>query len=223
MRGYFFYVAHNLLRVFENEDIELDEPGVMPDCLQPIGDDGVLHVGEALTVLWVEVKVDYSGDLKNIINFTDQYGKVIETCFDIRVIQKELPGKSFFYAQYIDPHSLSDTYGVPLFSSSFWDIFEKHVAMAVDHRVNTMLVPAYPIHYDDGIQYKSVQLVDIIYEGTQYTFNYDLLDSWLLILHRNGIKRIILPPIFPSFRDFKCPNFRCQKEYFMVDSTSKIS
>ena len=86
------YVPVNWIH-FESDDKEdylIDSPGLLPDCLHPIKKEGKLHVCHSLTVLWVEFWFSGAGDKQHIIEFTDSYGKVYETCMNAHIINRGL-------------------------------------------------------------------------------------------------------------------------------------
>ena len=195
-------------------DYIIDKPDMLSDILVPLSYRGRLRVNNTPLVLWIEITYGYAGDKTHKIRFTDEEGNETVSEFNVRVLPQDLKSFVLNHVQYIDPHSIADSYNVPLYSNVFWTLLEQHMRAAVNNGVTALVLPVYPVIYDNVIPFKRVQLVNVIEESAgKYNFNYDYLDSWLLCMKSCGIKNIVLPPIFPSLQTKECLPIVCKRGY----------
>ncbi|MBQ8894169.1 MAG: DUF4091 domain-containing protein [Clostridia bacterium] len=196
-----------------NDDLKkdycIDSPGFLPDILDPIPLKGTLLINNNITVLWVSILARQPGNYIHSIRFkTRNYERTAN--FSVHVLPLKLPDPEFCLVPYIDPQSIADSYNVPLYSDVFWELLEKYFKIAHDAGVDTIILPIFPVIYDREVEFKPVQLIRVIEENKKYRYNYDLLDCWLFLMKKCGINNIVIPPIFPSFRNIQCPEIICQ-------------
>lgn len=186
------------------EDYLLDSPGFLPDALVLIDKRTTLTVNKNVTVLWVSVTPDHSGDFNLLFRFSTECQE-LESVFTLHVLKDRLPPSDFTHTAYIDPCGIASAFRVPLYSDVFWDMLRELLDISYFHGINSILTPIFPVYYEELIPFKPTQLVQINMDKSQYVFNFDLLDSWLLQMKKCDIRRIVIPPIFPSFKTLKCP------------------
>ena len=96
---------------------------------------------------------------------------------------------------------LADYYRVPVFSEEHWRIIENFVRTAVENGINTLLTPLFTPPLDTGIGHErpTVQLVGVTKEGDKYSFDYTLLDRWIDMCDRLGVKNLEINHLFTQW------------------------
>ncbi len=181
----------------------INEPGIVGDCLVPVKTGSTLAVGPIPVVLWVSVRGARSGMFESRLCFTSAEDAV-ESVFELNVIQCAAPKEILRHCEYIFPSSISEAHHIPLFCNEYWAMLDKYFKLAADHGVTDVLVPAFPTVCPSISIQDPVQLIQIHCEGSDYRFNFDLMDTWMHYAFRNGIKNMVFPPLFISLAGNEC-------------------
>lgn len=207
-------------------DYVIDEPALVPDALVPIDENKALYINNNPMVLWVSVDADFPGNFDLSFFFSTKTEEV-ETCFKLHILPNRITRSHFTHVEYIDPHSIAESYRVPLYSDLFWELLVKHFNIAAEYGVDTLVTPIFPAEYDVYFPLKPVQLVRVKkVNNREFEFNYDLFDSWYFLAQKAGIKNITIPPIFPSFKTLKCPDIEATEvrtNYKLFDGVEMTS
>ena len=182
-------------------------PGLYPDLLQPVHNKGDISVFyNQLRSLWFEL--DTHGEAEagtypvTIELYDRKSGELINTHeLEIKIINANLPEQELIVTQWFHCDCLADYYGIEVFSERHWEIIENFVKTATKNGQNMLLTPTITPAFDTevGAERPTVQLVDIAIDNGKYSFNYDKLDRWVDMCHRNGIKYFELPPFFTQW------------------------
>lgn len=186
------------------EDYVLNAPGLLPDALISIDRRKTLTVNRNVTVIWVSITTDFPGNFDLSLRFTTDTQE-LKSNFTLHVLPNQLPRSDFLHTEYIDPWGIASAYRVPVYSDVFWDMLNKHLDLCFFHGINSILLPLFPVMYEESLPFKPTQLIRVRMESNKYLFDFDLLDSWMLQMKKCDIRNIVIPPIFPSLETMKCP------------------
>ncbi len=191
-----------------------DEPTLLPDALIELSLTPTLKITNQLTVLWMDLHPTLPGDHHLDLHLNGEF----YSRFVLTVLPHEMAEKPFTNCQYIDPCSIAKFYGIPMFSSEHWNMLGKYFEIAAKHGVTHVLTPLYtPLYGDFPMGGEAVQLFSIMLVNREYRFNFDLLDSWIAIAKKNGIKNFTFPPIIPSLKTLKCPKLKMMADFRECD------
>ena len=182
-------------------------PGLYPDLLQPVHNRGDISVFyNQLRSLWFEL--DVKGEMEagvypiTIELYDIKTEELIATHeIEVKIMNASLPEQELIVTSWFHCDCLADYYGVEVFSERHWEIIENFVKVAVKNGQTMLLTPTITPAFDTevGGERPTVQLVDITIDSGKYSFNYDKLDRWVEMCHRNGIKYFELPPFFTQW------------------------
>ncbi|MBQ7058160.1 MAG: DUF4091 domain-containing protein [Firmicutes bacterium] len=228
------YVPAQMLYVINNDGHFLtDEPGIFPDPLFPAKKNDV--AGDAFTVAeasgdevgtfrmvsnqWnsfmVEVRpenvpagiypIDVLFEAKNIREPEKSYSYKVHT--EIEVIGAKLPEKTFKYTNWFHGDCLADYYHVPVFSEEHWKAMRAQIEMVAYYGQTMILMPVFTPPLDTAIGWErtTIQLVDVIKENGQYSFNFDKLTRFIAMAKECGIKYFEISHLFTQWGGKCCP------------------
>lgn len=118
-------------------------------------------------------------------------GKEIGTkTAEITVADAYLPEQTLFYTSWFHNDCLADIYGVDIFSDRYFEIMESFVAEAAKTGMNMILLPAFtpPLDTPVGKERKTAQLVRISLENGEYSFDFSLMEKYMSLCLKCGIK-----------------------------------
>jgi hypothetical protein len=188
-----------------DDQILRSTPGLYPDPLYPIGEEGMIGYPNQWRSVWVTVSVyhkDEPGLHKITIKFTNHQGdKMGEEKFILEVIPVELPEQQLIHTEWIHSDCLAVHYGVEVFSEKYWELVDSYIKTASDHGINMILTPLFtpPLDTDIGGERPTVQLVEVEKQADKYYFNFDKLTRWIDICLSRGIKYIEFSHFFTQW------------------------
>ena len=118
-------------------------------------------------------------------------GKEIGTkTVEITVTDALLPEQTLFYTSWFHNDCLADIYGVEIFSDRYFEIMESFFAEAAKTGMNMILLPAFtpPLDTPVGKERKTAQLVRISLENGEYSFDFSLMEKYMSLCLKCGIK-----------------------------------
>lgn len=199
-----------------------DGLSVLPDALFPLDEKPVLRISNRPTVLWVNIMGFGSGDYNVDLYINGEP----RSRFVLKILPYTFTGSDQVHCEYIDPCSISRAHRVAMYSSEHWNLLGKYFNIAASHGVTHLLTPIYPAVYGDAPFAKDpIQLVRIKKVYGSYEFNYDLLDSWIAVAKRNGISKLIFPPLIPDLKTLACPKIKIMddgEEVFLFDEGETV-
>ena len=142
--------------------------------------------------LWVTVK----GELpvgKHIIAvrlFDKDGAEIGKIEYTLNVLNGQLPKVDLKYAHWFHYDSIAEYYKLPVWSEQYNKVMNKFIQNAVDHGVNTLLVPLFtpPTNTKIGGERTTTQLIDVKYENEQYVFDFNRLKWFLKNAESLGVK-----------------------------------
>ncbi|MBQ2967222.1 MAG: DUF4091 domain-containing protein [Clostridia bacterium] len=116
--------------------------------------------------------------------------KVGEDKIAVEVLVDKLPVQKLMYTNWFHHDCLADTYNVPVFSDRYFEIMKDYVEKAARNGMNMILLPAFtpPLDTPPGGERMTVQLVQIIKSGSNYSFDFSLMKRFIDICKKAGIR-----------------------------------
>ena len=190
-----------------DEYYERTEPGLYPDVLQPLHYGGKTIAKTAFpTSLWIDLTVpaDTSvvGESVLKIEMVDEGGTVRTTdTLSVDVIDIALPEQELLLTQWFHCDSLASYYDVDVWSEKHWQIVENFARVAHKNGINLLLTPTFtpPLDTMVGGERLTNQLVGVEVKNGKYSFNFDLLDRWVDMCDRIGIKYLEIAHFFTQW------------------------
>ena len=184
-------------------------PGLYPDVLSPLKNDGKISIMNGaihtLHSLWIEINVPVDapvGESELKVSVTDANGEIItESSVTIEVIGATIPEQKLVFTQWFYCDTLAEHYNVPVWSEEHWKIIESFAKTAAKNGINLLLTPVFtpPLDTARGGERLTTQLVSVKRTGNRYTFGYKLLDRWIDMCNRVGIKYFEISHLFTQW------------------------
>lgn len=180
-------------------------PGLFPDILKEISDDGFWVTPGMWNSLWFDVEIDTSvksGTYDIDIQILNDEGFVLsEQKTKIEIIDKILPDQTLIHTEWFYCDCLANYYNVEVFCEDFWNIVNNYIKNAVSRGINMILTPIFtpPLDTKVGSERLTVQLVDIYETEGIYTFNFDKLKRWVDMCIKAGVKYFEMAHLFTQW------------------------
>ena len=190
-----------------DEHFERTTPGLYPDVLRPLHYGGKTIAKTTLpTSIWIDITIpeDASeiGESELKIEMVNEGGEVKNTeSLTVDVIDTVLPEQDLILTQWFHCDSLAQYYDVPVWSEKHWEIVENFARVAHKNGINLLLTPTFtpPLDTQVGGERLTNQLVGVTVEGGKYSFNFDLVDRWVDMCDRIGIKYFEIAHLFTQW------------------------
>lgn len=181
-------------------------PGLYPDVLVPLSYGGALpYSAYTLKSIWIEINIpeDFEPG-EHTLTFSvkgNDYVGNHETSFDLEVIDAALPDDEIYFTQWFHCDCLANYYGVEVWSEKHWEIVENFVRVAARNGINLLLTPVFtpPLDTAIGGERRTTQLIGVAKNSGVYTFDFTLLDRWMEMCDRCGIKYIEVSHLFTQW------------------------
>ena len=157
-----------------DEDVLRVAPGLFPDPLLPLDDEGLTLLPEQWRSLWIEVDggTKRAGSLPpgthpihiRFLNGSDTGSEVLgQVSVALEVLPLQLPRQEILHTEWFHTDCLATYYGDQVFSDAHWHRIRQYVETAVAHGMNTLLTPLFtpPLDTAVGGERPTVQLVDV--------------------------------------------------------------
>ena len=180
-------------------------PGLYPDLLLPLTYGGKVNVSSRqLRTIWIDLLPGEGfpvGDHRLTLSLLKGEEVVSEQHVTLHVIDAELPENQLFVTQWFHCDCLAQYYGVETFSEKHWEIIERFAQTAVKNGINTLLTPVFtpPLDTFVGGERPTTQLVGVKVEQGKYTFDFSLLERWIEMCNRTGIKYFEIAHFFTQW------------------------
>ena len=179
--------------------------GLYPDVLRPMYYGGCFTFTPfATNAVWVEINIPedmIAGEHGFTISLdAAEYGSV--SCeLAIEVIDALLPKDDIYFTQWFHADCLANYYNVEVFSDRHFEIIENFIRTAKRNGINMILTPIFtpPLDTAVGGERRTTQLVGVEKRDGVYSFDFSLLDRWIDMLDRCGIKYIEFSHLFTQW------------------------
>lgn len=186
-------------------------PGLYPDPLIPMSmDETILVPRSGVFSLYGTVKVPENapaGDHTITVGLRREDGEVTKASFTLHVADAVMPKQDFLVAQWVHYDCIADAHELEIFSEAHWQAIENYLKMAVDHGVNTILVPVFtpPLDTAIGGERPTVQLVDVTKTADGYTFGFEKLHRFVALCEKLGVARYEISHLFTQWGAYHAP------------------
>ncbi len=189
------------------------DAGYYPDLLDVFDDALELKKGKT-KALWVNID---SSDLKSglyDVKFK-VWGETEEKILSLtlKISETKIPAQELIHINWFHSDCLATYYKVPVFSEEYWEITENFIKNAVSHGVNCILTPLFtpPLDTEVGGERPTVQLVGVKRgRNYKYEFDFTLLDRWVDMCKRCGVKYFELSHLFTQWGAKHAPKIMAQ-------------
>ena len=190
-------------------------PNLFPDLLEPLACGDILPIcDKILESLWIDIEIpeDFpSGESELSLVISNVEGpvyknkgdaiKVAESKIEIEVIGATLPEQKLIHTEWFYTDCLANYYDTPVWSERHWEIIENYARVAQKNGINMLLTPVFTPPLDTAVGWERVttQLIGIKKSGNRYTYNFKLLDRWIDMCDRVGIKYLEISHLFSQW------------------------
>lgn len=194
-----------------DDNVLRNTPGLFPDPLYPLYEEGVTVFSNQWRSLWITVHLTEevkAGTYPIGIVLEDAKGKELaKETFVLEVLPIQLPKQSLIHTQWFHTDGIMDQYNVEAFSEDYWYWVEKYVKTAVEHGINMLLTPLFtpPLDTEVGGERSTVQLVEVKKEQDTYSFNFDKLTRWIEMCLENGLEYFEFSHLFTQWGAYHAP------------------
>ena len=186
---------------------ERTTPGLYPDVLSGLHYGGMTIAKTAFpTSLWVDIDIPEDateiGENELKIEMINEAGEVKTTdILTVDVVNAVLPEQELILTQWFHCDSLASYYDVEVWSEKHWQIVENFARSAHKNGINLLLTPTFtpPLDTKVGGERLTNQLVGVEVNNGKYSFNFDLLDRWVDMCDRIGIKYLEIAHLFTQW------------------------
>ena len=191
-------------------------PGLYPDPLYPLSNNGMRVYPGQWRTLWVTVDLPSKeawaaagGSSEGVRSFTldiqfkgDEGAELGSQRFVLDVLPAELPQQKLIHTEWMHYDCLATYYNIDIFGEKHWELIERYARNAVRHGMNMLLTPLFtpPLDTAVGGERPTVQLVDVelTAEG-EYRFGFDRLVRWVEMCDRVGIRYLEFSHLFTQW------------------------
>lgn len=199
---------------FEYDDNYLrTTPGLYPDPLYPLGQDGSTATVTGLPGQWRSVWVNVQlnpkikpGNYTIRLQFDDAEDVTLgNESFTLEVIPVSLPKQKLIRTEWLHTDCIATHYEVEVFSEKYWELVSAYVKTAASNGVNMVLTPLFtpPLDTSIGGERPTVQLVDVVKNGEgescTYTFGFKKLERWIELCQKQGIGYFEMSHLFTQW------------------------
>ncbi len=191
----------------ENDNYLRCTPGLYPDLLLPLRYENTLPVVKGiLSAFWIEIDLRYAQNVlasehKLNVSVFNNAETVSSEDIVIDLIDAALPEQKLKFTEWFYTDCLANYYGIDVWSERHWEIIENFAKTAVSNGINMLLTPVFTPSLDTyvGGERLTTQLVGISLENGEYVFDFSLLDRWIDMCDRVGIKYLEISHFFTQW------------------------
>ena len=182
-------------------------PGLFPDLLKDIKDGKLRLASGYWQALHFTIDLRNAGKTKlnfgknNLIVTIKTEGNEYKKEIELEVLRGELPKLSIYHTEWFHADCLADYYGVESLSERHWEIMANFIRHYGKSGMNTILVPTFtpPLDTEVGGERTTVQLVDVVKNGSSYSFNFDKVKRFIDICLESGIEYFEMTHLFTQW------------------------
>ena len=182
-------------------------PGLFPDLLKDIKDGKLRLASGYWQALHFTIDLRNAGKTKlnfgknNLIVTIKTEGNEYKKEIELEVLREELPRLSIYHTEWFHADCLADYYGVESLSERHWEIMANFIRHYGKSGMNTILVPTFtpPLDTEVGGERTTVQLVDVVKNGSSYSFNFDKVKRFIDICLESGIEYFEMAHLFTQW------------------------
>lgn len=181
-------------------------PGLYPDVVVPLTYvDEICIVKQILQSIYVEIKEDHNlaaGSYPLTVSVINKAGETVsENTVEVEVINTCLPEQETKVTQWFYADCLADYYFQDVWSDRHFEICENFIRTAVKNGINMILMPVFtpPLDTAVGGERTTTQLVGVTVNNGEYSFDFTLVDRWIEMCKRCGVKYYEISHLFTQW------------------------
>ena len=181
-------------------------PGLYPDLLMPLRYGKTLRVNkDFVSSLWIEIDLRDKGSVCSGVHpltvTLSNEKETAEVTLNIEIIDASLPDEDITFSEWFYTDCLANYYNVEAFSEKHWEIIENFARTAVKNGINLLLTPTFtpPLDTAVGGERLTTQLVGVTLKDGIYEFDFTLLDRWIEMCNRVGVKYFEIAHFFTQW------------------------
>ncbi len=180
-------------------------PGLFPDVLEPLNYGGkVSIIANVLSSCWIEINLPKdieAGDYTLTVELDSKNNVKTAASVTVEVVNAILPDEDIYFTQWFHSDGLAQYYEVPVWSERHWKTVENFARVAADNGINMLLTPVFtpPLDTAVGGERLTTQLVGVTVTDGKYSFDFSLLDRWIEMCDRVGIKYLEISHFFTQW------------------------
>ncbi len=190
-----------------DDHFERTAPGLYPDVLSPLHHRGQITVKARVpSATWIELTLpeqmaEVGVSVLTVELIADDGAVAAAETVRINVIDAALPEQTLIYTDWFHCDGLASYYGVDVWSEEHWQIVENFARAARKNGINMLLTPTFtpPLDTAVGGERLTTQLVGVTAEDGKYSFDFTLLDRWIDMCDRIGIKYLEIAHLFTQW------------------------
>lgn len=196
---------------------ERTSPGLFPDILAPIGDEGLVLSPGYWKSVWITAdgkKVPSPGKYDVRIRVTEGDGVLIgEYTYALEVCPGKLEENDLLVTHWMHYDCIAAKHGVTLFSEKFYKIFAEYLTAYTEGGNTMLLTPLFtpPLDTEPGRERRTAQLVDVYITETGYRFDFSKLGKFIRFASRHGVKYFEFSHLFTQWGGEFCPKIMAEK------------
>ncbi len=204
----------------EDENYLTHEPGLFPDLLRPLESARVTPIPGQYRSLWLswdvpetavpgdyEIAIDVCADetMLSPRGIMCRNPLAREQRFHLSLVMHvgsiDLPEQELIHTEWFHADCLASYYHVTPLSEEHFRIVDSFIASAAGHGVNMLLTPVFtpPLDTQIGGERPTVQLVDVMQRGGEYSFDFSALSRWARLCRRHGIRYLEIAHLFTQW------------------------
>lgn len=188
---------HNILR---------RTPGLYPDRLMQIHNGHFRCAQQCWESLWIEIfrseglkpgNYQFTLSLEN----ADTGEQLAENSICVLIHPGMLPPQTLLHTKWFYCDCLAEYYHTEVFSEAHWKIIENYMRFAVDHGIDTILMPVHtpPLDTLPGHSRLTVQLVGVTRKNGEYSFDMSLVRRWIALCRACGVRYYEIAHLFTQW------------------------
>ena len=195
-----------------DDDIISKEPGLYPDILYPLENGTFRYTVNQWKTVWITVDVPKTCKagtypVKVTLHAGPKPGgtdPVVSksVTVNLEVLDAVLPPQELIVTHWFHSDCLSVYYNAPVFSEAYWTLVENYFKSYAEHGSNMVLTPVFtpPLDTEVGRERPTVQLVKVkVDKKGKYSFDFSLLDRWITLAKKYGIKYFEISHLFSQW------------------------
>lgn len=192
-------------------------PGLYPDPLIPIDNEGITLLPNQWRSIWVQVCPAAKAPLGVYpieVSFQSESGEVLgNAVFQLEVIDIQLPKQTLIHTEWFHTDCLATAYKLEIFSEEHWRRIGQFVETAVKHGINMILTPLFtpPLDTEIGGERPTVQLIDVETVGKTYKFGFEKLKRWVELCLNKGVEYFEFSHLFTQWGAKHAPKIMSNK------------
>lgn len=166
-----------------------------------------LKNGEVAVFLVCVNKTDKSGIHNVSIDFRGDGELLGKSNFNLNVINADLPKEDGVVTHWFHCDCIAELHKVEIFSDAFYKVFDGYLKTYTEMGNNCLLVPLITPALDTevGGERMTAQLVDVGFDGNDYSFDFSAVDRYVDSALKAGIEYFELSHLFTQWGAEHCP------------------